>query len=237
VKLAVISQFRFLPALQRVSAALSAGQLGRPILGEAIVKWYRTQGYYDSAGWRGTWELDGGGALMNQGIHFVDLLQWLLGPVDSVVAHCATAAHDVAVEDVSVALLTFASGALGIVNVSTAIFPGFAERIEITGTGGTAIVEAGQIAVWQLKAERGESGPFGRDLPRSYRDQEAAQPGLPFAQQLTGHRAQLVDLLDAIASGREPAVNGEEARKPLAIVQAIYAAARSGNRVTLESVG
>jgi predicted dehydrogenase len=172
---------------------------------------------------------------MNQGIHFVDLLQWLLGPVDTVVAHCVTAAHDLAVEDLCVAQLTFASGALGIVNVSTAIYPGFADRLEISGTDGTAIVEAGEIAVWHLKAERGETGPFGETLRRSHRDEGAAPTRVPFTQNVAGHRAQLEDLLEAIESGRDPAVSGQEARKSLAIVQAIYASARSGERVTLAS--
>jgi predicted dehydrogenase len=231
VTLTVICQQRFAPGIQRLRAALDAGQLGRPVLGEAVVKWYRTQQYYDGAGWRGTWDLDGGGALMNQGIHSVDLLQWLLGPVDSVVARCATAAHDIAVEDLALALLTFRGGALGLLNVSTAIYPGFADRLEVTGTEGTVIVEAGEVTLWEVKDGNGEIGPYGRFLRAGARSAGGAAP--PAQPHFAAHRAQLLDLLDAIERGREPLVTGEEARKPLEIVQAVYESARRGQAVTL----
>ena len=233
VKLAVISQYRFLPAFQRVQQALSAGQFGRPILGGAIVPWYRSQAYYDSAGWRATWEQDGGGALMNQGVHHLDLLRWLLGPVDSVVGRCATAAHDIAVEDVALALLTFTSGALGVVQVSTAIYPGFPERLEISGTDGTAIVEADQITVWQRRAEQGETGPYGKAL-RAASMESAPEPVPPW---FAAHRAQLADLLEAIDTDRDPLVSGEEARATLQLVLAMYESARGGYPVTLAPSG
>src|SRR5438067_4765102 len=123
VKLAVISQHRFDPGMRRLREALEAGRFGRLLLGDAIIKWYRTQQYYDSGAWRGTWELDGGGALMNQGVHSVDLLTWFMGPVVEVRAQMATLAHErIAVEDVCVATLKFASGALGVIEATTAAF-------------------------------------------------------------------------------------------------------------------
>ncbi|HEX2647492.1 MAG TPA: Gfo/Idh/MocA family oxidoreductase [Candidatus Dormibacteraeota bacterium] len=234
VKLAVISQHRFDPGIRRLHEAVMAGRLGRLLLGDTIIKWYRTQQYYDSAGWRATWELDGGGALMNQGVHYVDLLQWLMGPVDRVVARCATGAHAIPVEDVALALLTFASGALGVIEASTAAYPGFPERLEITGSGGTAIVAEGEVVAWELKDEKGETGPYGAKVrfhqavaPSAARTETGA------AQKTAGHRTQLADLLDAIATGRDPVITGEEARKPLEIILAIYQSARTEREVAL----
>ncbi|HEY4025894.1 MAG TPA: Gfo/Idh/MocA family oxidoreductase, partial [Candidatus Dormibacteraeota bacterium] len=145
VTMTVISQNRFRPAVQRLRELIDAGRLGRLVVGDAVVKWYRSQDYYDSGDWRGTWALDGGGSLMNQGVHYTDLLQWMMGPVDRVFARCATATHErIEVEDVAVALLHFASGAVGVLEASTAVYPGLSERLEVTGTGGTVIIEAGR---------------------------------------------------------------------------------------------
>jgi UDP-N-acetyl-2-amino-2-deoxyglucuronate dehydrogenase len=231
VKLTVISQHRFDAAVQRLRAAMTAGRFGRPILGDAIMKWYRSPQYYESAGWRATWELDGGGALMNQGVHYVDLLQWLMGPVARVTARCATMLHAIPVEDVALALLTFANGALGVIEVSTAVYPGLVERLEITGTNGTAIIEEGTVVAWAFRDEKGDVGPYGAKLRRD-------QPPLPAttaspAARMAGHRAQLIDLLEAIATGRDPVISGEEARKPLEIILAIYGSARTGHEVVL----
>jgi predicted dehydrogenase len=227
VKLAVISQHRFDPGVLRLREAISAGRLGRLVLGDAIVKWYRTAQYYGAGSWRATWELDGGGALMNQGVHYVDLLQWLMGPVDRVVGRVATAAHEIPVEDVALALLTFTGGAVGVVEASTAVYPGFLERLEISGTGGTVVIEDGRVAAWELKDERGETAPYGDAVARS--GPAAPTPAVKGA----GHQAQLADLLDAIATGRDPAVTGEEARKPLEIILAVYQSARTGRELRL----
>ena len=127
VALTVISQHRFDPDLIELKRLLGDGALGRLVLGEASTKWYRSQAYYDSAGWRGTWAMDGG-SLMNQGIHYVDLLRWCMGPVTEVTAICATQAHQVEVEDTALAIVRFASGALGTIVSSTAVYPGFSQR-------------------------------------------------------------------------------------------------------------
>ncbi|HVT70471.1 MAG TPA: Gfo/Idh/MocA family oxidoreductase, partial [Trebonia sp.] len=161
VGLTVISQHRFDPGVRRLRELTQAGRLGRLVLGEAAVKWYRSQGYYDSGDWRGTRALDGGGALMNQGVHYLDLLCWIMGPVAEVTALCATQAHDIEVEDVALALLRFTSGAVGLVQAATAVYPGFPERLEVSGTGGTVVVEGGAIRSSDLVDERGEAGAYG----------------------------------------------------------------------------
>ena len=233
VKLAVISQHRFGAGMQQVREALEGGRFGRLLVGDAVIKWYRTQGYYNSGAWRGTWELDGGGALMNQGVHYIDQLQWTMGPITSIVARTGTVAHDIAVEDVGLALLTFANGALGTIQGSTAVYPGLPERLEISGTEGTAIVEAGKIKVWEFKDEKGEVGAYGAKL----KSDDAAAPTTgaadPAAISWAGHRHQMADLLAAIEEDREPAINGEEARKPLEVILAIYESARTGQEVRL----
>ncbi len=236
VRLAVISQHRFDAGVQRLRAALEAGRFGRLLLGDAVIKWYRTQQYYDSGGWRGTWRLDGGGALINQGVHYADLLQWMMGPVERVVARFATAAHTIEVEDVALALLTFRSGALGVLQASTAVYPGLPERLEITGTGGTAIVEAGEVRVWEFKDEKGEAGPYGAKVRSTTAAPGPAAARDPAALQIAGHVAQITDMVASVESGRDPVITGEEARRPLEIILAVYESARSGREVVLPLV-
>jgi predicted dehydrogenase len=233
VKLTVISQHRFGPAMQQLRAALDAGRFGRLLVGDAVIKWYRTQGYYNSGAWRGTWELDGGGALMNQGVHYIDQLQWMMGPVKSILARIGTLAHDIAVEDVGLGLLTFANGALGTIQGSTAVYPGLPERLEISGTEGTAIIEAGKVKVWEFKDEKGEVGAYGAKIKVDDAPATATGAADPAAISWAGHRHQMVDLLAAIEEDRDPAITGEEARKPLEIILGIYESARTGREVTL----
>ena len=232
VKMTVISQHRYDRGVRRLRELLDSGRLGRPILGDAVVKWYRTQEYYDSGGWRGTWELDGGGCLMNQGVHYVDLLQWMMGPVESVSAHFATAAHEIEVEDLVVAALRFRSGALGSLEASTAVYPGLPERLEVTGTGGTVIVEAGSVKVCELKDEKGETSPYGAKRIGTTEDDQSGA-GDPAAISHVGHRDQISEFLRVIDTGDEPALSGEEGRKPLEIILAVYESARSGREVRL----
>ena len=163
VALTVISQHRFDPGLIELKRLLGDGALGRLVLAEASTKWYRTQAYYDSAAWRGTWAMDGG-SLMNQGIHYVDLLRWCMGPVTEVTAVCATQAHQVEVEDTALAIVRFGSGAVGTILSSTAAYPGFPQRLEITGTDGTVIVEDGRIV---RRAFGAQAGPRSRGPTRA----------------------------------------------------------------------
>ena len=236
VKLAVISQHRWDAGVQALKQLVDSGQLGRLVLGDAIVKWYRTQQYYESGDWRGTWKLDGGGALMNQGVHYVDLLQWVMGPVERVFARTRTSAHEhIQVEDIAVAVLSFAGGAVGVLECSTAVYPGLGERLEVSGTAGTAIVEAGELKLRELKAEKGETLPYGAKATPSSHDAAHAAASNPADISYVGHREQLRDMLDAIDTGRKPAIDGAEARKPLEIILAAYESARSHRDVTLPS--
>jgi UDP-N-acetyl-2-amino-2-deoxyglucuronate dehydrogenase len=236
VTMTVISQHRFSPGHQHLRHLVVSGALGRPVLGEAIVKWYRSQGYYDSAAWRGTWALDGGGAVMNQGVHYVDLLRWIMGPVSSITAVCSTQAHTgIEVEDVALATVHFASGAVGLIEASTAIFPGFAARLEVTGTLGTVVVEDGVVTSEELMGARDDVGDYGArpaapasEVPHGSAAPDAAAAADPAALNQSGHVAQFVDFIDALDEGRPPAVTGEEGRATLALVRALYDAAGVG---------
>lgn len=227
VLLTVISQHRFDPGIQRLRDMVDQGRLGRLTLGEASVKWYRSQGYYDSGDWRGTWALDGGGALMNQGVHYLDLLCWIMGPVAEVTALCATQAHDIEVEDTALALLRFQSGAVGLVQATTAAYPGFPERLEISGTGGSVIVEAGAVRSAELLSERGDVGSYGtKASPAAAGDVVTSAAADPAVLRANAHQAQFADFLDALGSGRDPLVTAEQACADLAVIRAVYDSAR-----------
>jgi UDP-N-acetyl-2-amino-2-deoxyglucuronate dehydrogenase len=238
--LTVISQHRFDPGPQRLRELVDQGRLGRLVLGDAITKWYRSQGYYDSGDWRGTWALDGGGALMNQGVHYLDLLCWIMGPVDRVTALCATQAHTIEVEDVALAQLQFRSGAVGLLQATTAVYPGFPERLEISGTRGSVIIEAGAIRSMELLDEKGDVGAYGGKASpapsttapsATATTTSAADPKVMAGE---AHQAQLADFLAALDSGGQPLVTGDEARMDVAVIRAVYDSARSGRPVTLE---
>jgi UDP-N-acetyl-2-amino-2-deoxyglucuronate dehydrogenase len=225
VLLTVISQHRFDAGLQRLRELVEEGRLGRLILGDAIIKWYRSQDYYESGDWRGTWTLERGGALMNQGVHYVDLLCWIMGPVQEVTALCATQAHTIEVEDVALALLRFRSGAVGLLQATTAAYPGFPERLEISGTAGS--VEAGELRMTELVREKGELSAYG-GRPGTSVPAGAAAAADPAAVADQAHQAQLADFLAALDSDGTPLATGEQARANVAIIRAIYDSARSG---------
>ena len=230
VALTVISQHRFDPGLIELKQLLADGALGRLVLAEASTKWYRTQAYYDSAAWRGTWAMDGG-SLMNQGIHYVDLLRWCMGPVTEVTAVCVTQAHQVEVEDTALAIVRFASGAVGTILSSTAAYPGFPQRLEITGTDGTVIVEDGRIVRRAFGPNTGASEAEGSAGPGAIGGLGAAAD--PAAIEVASHAAQIADLLAAVEEGRAPAVDGQAGRDALEIVRAVYESARTGAQVRL----
>lgn len=224
VKLSVISQHRFDPGAVKLYRALKEDRFGKLILGDAYIKWYRSQEYYDSGNWRGTWKLDGGGALINQSIHTIDLLQWIMGPVDSIYANIATLAHKIEVEDIATALIKFKNGALGVIEGSTAVYPGQPERLEIYGEKGTIILEGGSIKKWEFM-DRKEKLIEKREISTG-----AFDPG---AISLTAHKAQIKDMIEAVKKEREPTVTGEEGRKVLEIILAIYKSARMSKVVKL----
>jgi predicted dehydrogenase len=242
VKLAVISQHRFDPASRRVRALVDERAFGRLVLGNAIVPWWRSQAYYDSAGWRGTWKLDGGGILMNQAIHSIDLLQWLMGPVSSLHAYSDTQVHRMETEDVAVAVLRFASGALGAIAATTGAYPGAGARIELLGDRGSAAIENDRLSFLHLaRDDREEVGPYGATFePHAPAEDEAAarEAGVSAAQDPTAlamnsHAAQIADMIEAIRTNGTPLVDGHAGRRPVDIILGIYESARTGREVTL----
>ena len=229
VRLAAIFPSRFSAANLALKAAIDAGRFGRLTQAATSVKWWRSQEYYDSGKWRGTWDLDGGGALMNQAIHNVDLIQWLMGEVVTLQAMTATLAHErIEVEDVAAVLLRFRSGAIGTIEASTAAYPGLLKRTEIHGDRGSARVEQDDITYWSFW----DADPDDADR---LRPTNAASGGAadPKAISHAGHRDQLADFLRAIDSGGAALVDGREGRKAVEIIRAIYRSARLDRPVTL----
>jgi UDP-N-acetyl-2-amino-2-deoxyglucuronate dehydrogenase len=225
-----IFQSRFYDSSRVLKQAVDAGRFGRLVLGDAYVKWYRSQDYY--GGWKGTRRFDGGGALMNQSIHAIDLLQWMMGPVRSVQAVKACLGHrGIEVEDTAAAVLEFASGACGVIEGSTAVFPGFLKRIEISGTRGSAILEEEDLIYWRFEEESGED----EEIRRLYAGRTASGGGAadPAAISFVGHQRQFQDFVDALKEKRSPLIDATEARKSVAIILAIYASAESGKKISL----
>jgi predicted dehydrogenase len=245
--LGVISQHRFDPASQVVKAALEDGELGRLVLADARVPWYRTQEYYDSGDWRGTWAMDGGGVLINQGVHTLDLLRWTCGPVRTVYAQSRTSAHErIEVEDVLCATLEFANGAIGTLMASTAAFPGFPARLAVHGTRGGAVIEGDRLAAFATvagdvhatevaSAHAVQVATGGTRAATRAVEASASDDPVPSEADVWGraHRAQLLDFVDAAEQGRAPAVDGHEGRAAVELVEAIYRSARTRTPVTL----
>jgi predicted dehydrogenase len=224
---------RFHAASRILKQAVDQERFGKLTLGEAHVKWFRTQAYYDSGKWRGTWEFDGGGALMNQAIHSVDLLSWLMGPVDEVSAHTATLAHErIEVEDVATVSLRFRNGALGTIVATTAAYPGMLKRIEIHGSRGTAVLEEEDLKVWSFADATAEDESIRAGYASKTRSGGGAAD--PSAIGHTAHAAQIRDFIYAIESGGRPAIDGAEGRRSVQIIEAIYEAARAGKSVRVE---
>jgi UDP-N-acetyl-2-amino-2-deoxyglucuronate dehydrogenase len=235
VRLCTIFPSRLTPANLRLKEAIDGGRFGRLTLGDTYVKWWRTQEYYDSGGWRGTWALDGGGALMNQAVHNVDLLYWFMGDVDSIVAQTATLAHArIEVEDTAVASLRFKNGALGVIEAATSAYPGLLKRTEIHGDRGSARVEQDDITLWDFQ----EKVPSDNEIYAAMAHLSGHSAGASDPRGIThlGHRDQLADFLQAIDQGRSPVVDGREGRKSVEIIRAIYQSARTGQVVKLPLV-
>src|SRR5438067_8055969 len=237
VKLAVISQHRFDPDTIKVHDLVEAQAFGRLVLGNAIIPWWRSQAYYDSGAWRGTWELDGGGVLMNQSIHSIDLLQWLMGPVRSVFAYTDTLVHRMETEDVGVAVLRFTNGALGTIAATTGAYPGVSTRIEIYGDKGSAVIEDDHLSYLHLARDDSEEvGPYGAGAAKRAQraetaDKSAAQD--PAALAIRSHISQIADMMRAIRADSTPLLDGYGAKHPVEIILAIYESARTHQEVTL----
>ncbi len=229
VKLAVIYQMRFGNAVRKLKQAVDAGVFGKLILGDAYDKAFRTHAYYANDYWRGTKEIEGGGSVITQAIHAIDLLQWLMGPVSAVYAKKKTATHKVEVEDLAVAVVTFRNGALGVIESSTSTYPALKSRIEVHGENGSAIVngEYDEMLYWNVANSDEKT-----DVPQGFQFGDISDPRL-FPE--VRHRYEFEDVIDAIKKNRDPLVSGEEGRKSLAIVHAIYRSAESGKEETVEA--
>jgi predicted dehydrogenase len=211
---------------------VDAGRFGRLTLGETTCKWWRTQEYYDKGGWRGTWKLDGGGALMNQAVHNVDLLLWLMGPVTQITGFTATLAHErIEVEDTAVACLRFKSGALGVIQATTSVHPGYPKTIAIHGDRGSAVIEQEDVLRWDFA----QPSPEDEEIKQRFAQKVGASGGAsdPAAISHRGHMLQLSDFIDAIRTNRTPKVDGREGRKAVAAICAIYEAAKTGKAVEI----
>ncbi len=229
--LAAIFQGRFGDGARRLKEAVEQGRFGQLALCSARVPWWRSQQYYDEAPWRGSWRLDGGGALMNQAIHTADLLQWMAGMPAEVAAYSANVAHQrIEAEDTLVAALRFPHGALGVFECATSAFPGMPRRIEISGDRGSAVLVNDEIAWWSFAEPRpGDEDP-GKNASESPPEGGASDPR---AIKSLGHRLQVADLVEAIRQRRAPAIPGEEGRRAVQLVRAIYESAVSGRPVLL----
>ncbi|HUO31284.1 MAG TPA: Gfo/Idh/MocA family oxidoreductase [Bryobacteraceae bacterium] len=221
----VVSQHRFDHASQFLHRAITAGRLGKLLQCDGYVKWYRSPAYY-ARPIKGSWQTEGGGALINQAIHQVDLLRWLAGPVADVYAVWQLGAlHKIESEDVVNAVLRFSSGATGVIQAATAFWPGYTERTEFHGTKGTAIISGDKLTAWDVQDDSGEPPPLAQEVASGSSD--------PMAISLEPFERQFQDFGQAIREGRQPLVSGEEGYRALEIVDAVYRSCRSKEKITL----
>lgn len=227
VKLGVFFQDRVAPDVRRLKEFVESGGLGRPLLVSGRLRWYRPPEYYADSRWRGTWALDGGGALMNQGVHTLDLLLWLLGDVKSVYAKAVTTLHEIEVEDTVVATLEFESGAVGTLEAATSAYPGYPRRVELTGTGGTVILEGSSLVAADLRT------PHEGLVVKGVEGGGVAAASSPVVSDVSGHREILSDFLMAIETGGTPVCDGLEGRRSVELARAVYESSRAGRAVRL----
>ncbi|MDB5312066.1 MAG: oxidoreductase [Gemmataceae bacterium] len=232
VKLCTIFPSRFADSNVTLKAAVDAGKFGRLTLGEASNKWWRSQAYYDDGGWKGTQALDGGGALMNQAIHNVDLLLWMMGPAAAVSGLTATLAHErIEVEDTAVAAIRFKSGALGVLVATTSVHPGYPKQIAIHGDKGSAVIEQEDVLKWDFTP----ATPDDDEVKKRFAAKVGASGGAadPKAISHEGHRRQLADFVDAIRANRPPKVDGREGKRAVDLICAVYESNRTGKVVEI----
>ena len=233
VKLAAVYQSRHRPTVRRLKGLVDAGMLGEIYSGSAYLKRYRTQEYYDSGGWRGTWQMDGGGCLMNQGIHIVDLFTWFLGEVDEVIAETDNVGRQVEVETLALSLVKFRSGARGVIEGSTLAYPELPQYLEIFGSRGTLTFDPRKV--WRLdlmdptpeeETARQELLALAEREDRAREDAEPPTPGTPIPSVDMGHAPVMADFVEAIRADRPPEVDGPEARRAIELITAIYESGR-----------
>ena len=225
ITLNVVSQHRFDDSIIFLRQAIAAGRLGRILQADAYVKWFRSAEYY-SRPIKGSWEVEGGGALINQAIHQVDVLLHLIGPVTSVYGTWQLGAlHKIESEDVITAMLRYASGATGVIQASTAFWPGNSERVEIHGTKGTAVITGDRLTAWDVQDDSGDAAPLSSSVASGASD--------PMAISLEPFERQFRDFGEAIRDGRPPLVSGEEGYRALALVDSVYMSCRENRVVAL----
>lgn len=228
VKLGVVSQHRFDDATMEVKRRVQSGELGNMFLVHAAVNWYRPQAYYDRSEGAGTWAMDGGGVLMIQALHTMDVLQHLMGPVATVFAQTLTAAHQrIEVEDVAVATLVFENGAIGTLCATTGAYPGMSTRIEVFGRSGTAVIEDDQLMHLYVQTPSKPTGAIYGTVPNLAQGVRHGESGI-------AHRRQIEDLISAIREDREPAVNGEESLQVVQLILGMYESAKTGLAVAMQ---
>ncbi len=224
VKIGVVFQARMKDSTKMLKSIVDSGRLGRMVTADIFMKYYRSPEYYLAGGWRGTWKMDGGGALMNQGIHSVDLLQYLAGPVKSVYGVARTLVHKIEVEDTVVATVEFASGALGLIQATTAIHPGYPRRLSISGTNGTVSISDDYFVQWDIR-----DYPKPENIQLGALASNGASDPMDFSTE--GHRHHIEDMVDAIVNDHDPVVTAREGAKPIRLIRAIYESSQKGCRI------
>jgi len=223
---AVVSQLRFSPVSEQVKKEISAGNLGKIVEIGLHMRYHRSKEYYANSAWRGTWAMDGGGALMNQGIHGVDLLISFLGLPKSVFAYCRTLHHDIEVEDTVTAVLEYENGPIGVLEATTSVYPGYPRQLGIYGTEGCIVLEENSIKKWDVKdasvsetitEQSGKNGGFQNPADISY----------------VGHQKEFEDVIAAIKAGRRPIVDTVEGKKSIELITAIYKSSETGKKIIL----
>ncbi|MDR0718318.1 MAG: Gfo/Idh/MocA family oxidoreductase [Treponema sp.] len=229
VKVGTVFPSRYYASSKIIKKAIEGGRFGKIVLADAQTKWFRSQEYYDSGKWRGTWQLDGGGALMNQSIHAIDLLQWFMGDVTEVFAYTGTLVHErIEVEDCAAASLKFANGALGVIEGTTGAYPGFLKKIEIYGSKGSAVMEEENITTWQFAEEEAED-----ETIRSKYAAATSGASDPKAIGHHGHRMLFESFVAALMEDRPVDIDGNEGRKAVEIIEGIYRSAKTQAPVPL----
>jgi len=232
VALCGIFPYRFTKGARALKKAVDQGRFGRLTVGDAYNKWYRTQEYYDSGAWRGTWQLDGGGATMNQGIHAVDLVQWYMGPVATVTAFTDCLTHErIEIEDTAVAAIRYKNGAMGVIECTTSVYPGFPRKIELHGDRGTVIMEQELFSRWEFDEERPEDAEIRETLGAAATGKSGASDPSDITH--VNFREEFKDFLAALEGGTIAPIDGHEARKAIEIIMAIYQSSRTGRPVKL----
>ena len=229
VLLCGIFQSRFHEAPRLIKKAIEEGRFGTITMADAQFKWFRTQDYYDSGAWRGTWKVDGGGVFMNQGIHAIDLLLFLMGDPEEVCGYTATLAHErIEVEDTAAAVLKFKSGAIGMIAGTTGAYPGSLKRIEICGSRGQVVLEEDSITKWEFAEERPEDAEIRSKFASST---SAGGSNDPKAISCVGHIREFADFAQAIKNNTVPFVPGEEAMRSVHLIRCVYESAKNGRPV------